>query len=113
MAFRVDRELAARSFDARRKIGERPDHNSIVITTLARPTDYQSTPLRNGPAFPNAQAYPDRLVAHATLIIRHYCLRCSATIAARTASNGELIRAVCSTTTNRRFVLPSIGEDQA
>ena len=37
----------------------------------------------------------------------------SATIAARTPSMGELIRAVCSTAKNRRFVLPLIGEDQA
>jgi hypothetical protein len=36
---------------------------------------------------------------------------CSATIAARTASTGELIRSVCGTAKNRRFVLPSIGED--
>jgi hypothetical protein len=37
----------------------------------------------------------------------------SAVIAALTASNGELIRSVWSTAKNRRFVLPSIGEDQA
>jgi hypothetical protein len=37
----------------------------------------------------------------------------SATIAVRTASTGELIRGVCSTAENRRFVLPLIGEDQA
>jgi hypothetical protein len=40
------------------------------------------------------------------------CFRCFDTIAARTASSGELIRSVCSTAKNRRFVLPSIGEDQ-
>jgi hypothetical protein len=38
---------------------------------------------------------------------------CSATIAARTASIGELIRAVCSTAKNRRLSLPSIDDDQA
>lgn len=43
----------------------------------------------------------------------HLVVRRSATIAARTASNGELIRSVCSTAKNRRFALPSIGEDQA
>jgi hypothetical protein len=39
--------------------------------------------------------------------------RCSVTIAARTASRGELTRLVCSTANNRRFVLSSIGEDEA
>jgi hypothetical protein len=39
--------------------------------------------------------------------------RCSVTIAARTASRGELTRLVCSTANNRRFVLSSIGKDEA
>ena len=34
-------------------------------------------------------------------------------MAARTASSGELIRSVCNTTKNRRFLLPLIGDDQS
>jgi hypothetical protein len=37
----------------------------------------------------------------------------SATIGARTASNGDLIGPICSTANNRRLVLPSIGDDHA
>jgi putative DNA primase/helicase len=37
----------------------------------------------------------------------------SATIAARTASNGDTIGGICSTAKNRRLVLPSIGDDHA
>ena len=40
-------------------------------------------------------------------------LRCSATIAARTASTGDVIGGRCSTAKNRRLSLPSIGDDQA
>ena len=38
---------------------------------------------------------------------------CSATIAARTASNGDSIGRICNTAKNRRLVLPSIGDDHA
>ena len=46
---------------------------------------------------------------------RHsHCLAlCSATIAARTASTGDVIAPMCNTAKNRRLVPPSIGDDQA
>jgi hypothetical protein len=37
----------------------------------------------------------------------------SATIAARTASTGDVTGGTCSTAKNRRLSLPSIGDDQA
>jgi hypothetical protein len=45
--------------------------------------------------------------------VAHLVILCSAMIAARTPSSGELIHSVCSTAKNRRLVLPSIGDDQA
>lgn len=45
---------------------------------------------------------------------RHYVAHLvldSATIAARTASSGDMIGGKCSTAKNLRLVLPSIGED--
>src|SRR5438876_12272714 len=43
----------------------------------------------------------------------HRFSRCSAIIAARTAACGLSTGGSCSTAKYRRFVLPSIGEDQA
>ncbi len=46
-------------------------------------------------------------------LVVHFGARCSAAIAALTASTGDLIAPMCSTAKNRRLSLPSTGEDQA
>jgi hypothetical protein len=43
----------------------------------------------------------------------HFAALASATIAALTASIGDLIAPICRTAKKRRFVLPSMGDDQA
>jgi hypothetical protein len=53
------------------------------------------------------KAYDQRGVGNGHLV------RCSATIAARTASAGDVTGGKCSTAKNRRLSLPSIGDDQA
>jgi hypothetical protein len=68
--------------------------------------------MNNARAIINARIFSS-LGTRLNAIHRRSGERRSATIAARTASRGELIRSVCSTAKNRRFVLPSIGEDQA
>ena len=91
------------------------DHNGIARALV---TDDQPSPLGHRSAWVRARSKLKPLSAHTAGVLDefgHYdfLCRCSATIAALTASSGELIRSVCSTATNRRFVLPSIGEDQA
>jgi hypothetical protein len=56
------------------------------------------------PSFPRADA----------VLLHGYSRLCSATIAARTAADGDVTGGWCSTAKNRRLsVVSSIGEDQA
>src|SRR5204862_3957879 len=78
------------------------------------PNETRPHTLGIGPKPQNARIARARRQRHTTFLKTfHTFLLCSATIAAPAASTGELIRAVCSTAKNCRFVLPSIADDQA
>ena len=92
------------------------NHNAVSVRVVASiadhdvPTDYRSAVIcaRSKPKSPLTQKATAKVMF---LVPAFHRTLCSATMAARTASAGDVTGGRCNTAKNRRLSLPPIGDD--